>query len=138
MERGRLGVDERPSTVFVFEGLIGKLTRPITERTSLRLHQWGVALDQWQIDYRVCDYMKALASRHQVPIEVLTWHPEGFATVLHDRLWALDVPVRETKASVYEYASQWIATDPNVNTVYDVDHRFGYGFKAREFDIGRM
>jgi hypothetical protein len=30
--------------------------------------------------------------------------------------------------------------DPEVTTVYDADphHRFGYGYKAREFNIGRF
>ena len=67
-------------------------------------------------------------------VEVLTWHPAGFAEVVHDRLWTLGVQVRETRASSYGYESQKIATDPTVSVVYDADpaHRMGYGFKARE------
>lgn len=140
MERGQLGIENRPCTVYVFEELIAHLEHPRTEKAALRLHKWETALDAWTFSVRVCDHMTALMGRHGTPIDVLTWRPIGFANALHDRLWYLDVPVRETKSATYPSASQHFATDPEVTLVYDADpaHRWGYGYKGREFSIGRF
>jgi len=139
MERGQLGVDDRPATVFVFDGLIAVCEQPRLERWHLRLRHWDQALQAWTFDYRVCDYIYNLIGRYNLPIDVVTWRPSGFAAALHDRLWEMDVPVRETKSAVYRSLSQRIATDPMVSIVYDADesHRYAYGYKRREFSIGR-
>lgn len=133
MELGELGVNETPAIVLVFEGVLAHCTHPILERAALRVRGWTAAVDQWEFDYKVCDMANQLMSRGAM-VEVLTWHPAGFAEVVHDRLWTLGVQVRETRASSYGYESQKIATDPTVSVVYDADpaHRMGYGFKARE------
>jgi len=139
MERGQLGVDDRPATVFIFENLVAVCARERVERAQLRLHRWTQALDLWDFDLAVCDYIYRLIDRFNLPVDVITWRPPGFAAVLHDRLWEMDVSVRDTRSGEYRLLSQRIATDPTISTVYDADptHRFGYGYKAREFSIGR-
>lgn len=140
MERGELGAPNRPSTVFVFEDLIAHLERPRVESIHLRLHQWNQALRCWTFDQKVCDYMYALMSRFDVPVDVFTWHSSEFAVAIHDALWERNVPVRYTTSGEYRALSPWVATDENIALVYDADpaHRFGYGFKAREFSLERF
>jgi hypothetical protein len=85
--------------------------------------------------------MHDLMARFAARIEVITWRPPGFAQAVYDRLWALDIPVSEVHSPLsYQSISQRIATDPQVTAVYDADprHRFGYGFKARDFVAGQM
>lgn len=139
MERGQLGVNVKPATVFVFEGLIATLERHRVEKMNIRARRWGAALDNWQFDFQVCDYMHTALSRLEMVIDVVTWRPMEFAELLHDRLWNMDVPVRETFSSDYRSMSPRVATDTGVTVVYDADpaHRFGYGYKARDFNIGR-
>lgn len=140
MERGQLGIENQTSVVFVFEGLIAKISQPRLERLAIRAHQWESALALWEFDVQVCDYITTLVVKHEVPVDVITWHAKGFAEALHDRLWALDVPVRSTRERSYAAYSHRAATDNFINLVYDPDpaHRFGYGFKAREFSTGRL
>jgi len=137
MERGQLGIENRAVTVFVFEGLVGNLQRPRAEKMALRLHQWETALGAWAFDLTVCDYICALINRG-VPVDVITWHPKGFADSLIDRLWDLDVPIRGVRIGTYQGLSQHIAIDQEVTAVFDADpaHRNGYGWKCREFNKG--
>lgn len=138
MERGQLASDRQPATLFVFEGLLAKLTSPRIEKQLLRLRRFEAALDCWEFDYRVCDYVESCMSRYLRPVEIITWRPHGFARVLADRLWTMDIPVRDVIAGGdYRHLSQQIAVDDEVMIVYDPEHTSGYGWKAREFDIGR-
>jgi hypothetical protein len=131
MERGQLGFEEQLSTVFVFEGLIAQ---PPSRKFRYK------RLETWSLNVQVLDYMADLINRHGVPVDVVTWQPPSFAEAVHDSLWDMGVFVRETKSGTYGYLSQHIATDTMVSLVYDPDphHRFGYGYKAREFSIGRL
>lgn len=135
MIRGKLGVEDTKATLFVFEGLIATVTHPRWEAFCRRTARWDKALTYWRFDTQVCDYMHDLMSRWNAVVEVLTWREPPFAELLYNRLWELDVPVRDVRSAVYRHASPWLATDPRVSVVYDADpdHRFGYGFKAREF-----
>ena len=134
MERGKLGVENRQVTVFVFEDLIGHLARPRMEKINLRLGRWAAALDAWDLDLTVCDYVTRLIGMN-VPVDVITWRPPGFATALHDLLWYHDVPVRDVHAGTYRTLSQHFSINTEVTAVFDPDpaHRLGYGFKCREF-----
>ena len=137
MLRGQLGRAERDKVLFVFEGLVGTLPeRSRQEARCIRRKRWEWALDYWSFDYQVLDYINRTMQYHDV--EVVTWKPAGFAAVLHDRLWAAEVFVDATKSASYRSLSQRTATDTRVSLVYDPDptHRWGYGFKAREFSIG--
>ena len=138
MERGKLGIDDRQLTVFVFENLIAKSQHYRTERTALRLHQWEFAIDTWTFDIHVLDYMQRLINYYNQPVEVITSRPKGFADVLHDRLWSYEVFVDATMSGPYQLFSHRYAIDPMIKIVYDPDphHRFGYGFRAREWDPG--
>jgi hypothetical protein len=138
VERGQIAFEPMPTTVFVFDGLIAHLEHPRVEKTALKLRQFAAALDAWVLDYRVCDYISRLITQFNTPVDVLTWRPSKFAHLLQDRLWEQDVYVDEVKSTVYEHISQQIAIDTKITMVYDPDpmHRFGYGFKAREFDVG--
>jgi hypothetical protein len=138
MERGELGIENRTATCFVFEGLIGQLQRKRAESLALRLHQWETALSAWSMDITVCDYMVQLMGR-DVPIDVITWRPKGFADVLLDELWNFDIPVRGIRRGTYQGLSQHIAIDTEVSAVFDPDpaHRNGYGWKCREFNKGQ-
>jgi hypothetical protein len=140
MERGQLGLDDRPSIVFVFDGLIAKLKSRRLLSLYCRAHQWEAALSLWEFDYRVCDYTAMMISRYGTPVEVLTWQPYGFGDILYDRLWEMDVQVRSVRCSEYIYETSHIATDPSASLVYDAnpEHRFGYGFKCRDFDPARI
>lgn len=135
MELGQLGSYRQPVTVFVFEGLVGVLDKPRAEKTALKMHRWPTALDCWHLDSHVLDYMMLLQSRFGVPVQVITSRPYEFALKLYDRLWQSDCPVDEVRSGDYEHFSPHFAIDPDVNSVYDPDpaHRFGYGFKARDF-----
>ena len=86
------------------------------------------------LEQAVCDRMHWLLSR-DVPVDVVTWRPHGFSEALRDLLWEHNVPVRDVKSGSYANLSPWVATDPYTSTVYDPDpdHRYGYGFKARDF-----
>lgn len=136
MERGQLGIDNHQSTVFVFDGLIGNLLRPRTHRALINMRQWEYALDLWEFDIKVCDYISALMSRYGLSVDVLTWQPQGFANALQDKLWKMRVPVQEVRSSTYRIESPHAATDDSISVVFDGDltHRMGYGYKAREFD----
>jgi hypothetical protein len=132
MERGQLGIEDQSVTAFVFEGLIA---HPPSGRFRRKND-----VTQWTFDIQVCDYIHDLITRRGVAVEVITWRTSGFAEAVHDQLWLMDVPVRQTRSGSYALLSHRIATDPTVSLVYDADphHRFGYGFKAREFSIGRI
>lgn len=140
MERGKLGITDRPAIAFVFEGLIATLENCRREQIALKAHKWDIALDLWVFDLQVRSYIQTLIERYEVPVEVLTWRPIGFAEALHDRLWYYKVQVRSVRSTTYQIASQELATDSLVRMVYDADpaHRFGYGFKAREFNVGQF
>ena len=134
MERGELALDGRLATVFVFDGLIANCFRPKAAKWALRRRHWENALEFWAFDQRVCSYMHALMARYNVPVEVITWQPHGFARVLSDRLWDMELPVRDVTAGEYKNMSQNLAIDQGVSIVYDPDphHRFAYGYKVRE------
>jgi hypothetical protein len=134
VERGDLAIDNRAATVFVFDGLIANCFRPQAVKWALRRRHWENAMDLWAFDHRVCNYMDALMRKYNVPVEVITWQPHGFARVLSDRLWEMQLPVRDVIAGTYKNMSQTIAIDTGVSTVYDPDphHRYAYGYKVRE------
>ena len=136
MERGDLAADPRPSTAFIFEDLIGTCSRPRAERTAIKMHQWAFALDYWVLQIPVVEYMQRLHDEFQQPLIVVTWHPRGFALLLHDLLWAWKVYVDETISGTYDMISPSFAVDPAIRLVYDPEHRFGYGFKCREWQSG--
>lgn len=141
MERGEIGLEDGPATVFIFEGLVARCSRPRTESALLSLRRWEAAFDCWVFDIGVCDHIAALVDRFSVPVDIVTWHGPAFANLVHDRLWSMGARVRETRSEhSYTYTSQHAATDGSINQVYDADplHRYGYGFKARQFTIGRF
>jgi hypothetical protein len=139
MERGKLDFGSKPTTVFVFDGLIGLLHHPKLEKIALATHRWRLAIDAWNFQYRVCDYINRLAS-YGVPIEVITWRPQEFAEEINSKLWSMDTAVQHVRSAVYEEANWQISVDINVNLVYDPDpaHRHSYGYKGRQFELERM
>ena len=139
MERGDLGVVGQRSTIFVFEDLIAHLERKRYERTCRRAGAWRAALNAWAFDYQVCTHLRALIG-YEVPVVVVTWREPSFAELLHDHLWGLEVHVSETRSAVYSVLSPLVAVDSSISTVYDADpdHRFGYGYKGREFMLGQL
>ena len=134
MERGQLGIENRQVTIFVFEGLVGHLRRPRVEQLNLKLGRWQAAVEAWDLDLAVCDHMASLVAMN-VPVDVITWRPSGFAHNLLNHLWDHEVPVRDVRIGSYRALSQHIATDREVTIVYDPDpaHRSGYGWKARQW-----
>jgi hypothetical protein len=140
VERGEIGYASAPSTLFVFDGLIARCMRPRMEEAMIGLRRWEAALDQWVFAIDVVDHIAAMINRYEVPIDVVTWHPEPFAELVHERLWSMGAHVRETTSQSFRFMSSHVATDPSVNLVYDPDpaHRMSYGFKARAFQLGQM
>lgn len=140
MERGQLASDNRSTVVFIFEDLVAHCIRRNAERLAIRLMQWEIALNCWSFDYRVLDYIAQYTTRYDMPVEVVTWRPSGFAAVLHNRLWELECPVRETRSSTYDRVSPLFATNREIMAVYDAnpDHRFGYGYKCRDFESAAL
>lgn len=136
MERGELAADERRAAIFVFDGLLANCEHPRYERRALKQRDWEKALDAWVWNYRAVDFAYNLMSRYDTPVEVITWHAHGFARTLSDRLYDMGLPVRDVTGGDYERLSQTIAIDNNINTVFDPDpaHRWGYGWKVREFN----
>jgi hypothetical protein len=134
MERGKVAPFGRQVVYFVFDGLIATCQHQRQERTFLRLHQWSLAMDLWELEPKVCDWIFTVVG-YGYPVDVITWHPQGFADLISEKLWANDVPINEVHATEYRLISHRFATDNEVRCVYDPDpaHRFGYGFKAREF-----
>lgn len=137
---GNLGIERRSVTIFVFEELIAHLERPSFEKWALKGHKWAVALDCWEFDTDVCNWMYELMHRHNAVLDVMTWHPQGFADLVHERLWDIDIPVLSAKSAVFESVSPRLAIDDEVICVFDADpdHRFSYGFKSRELQLGRL
>jgi hypothetical protein len=141
VERGEISTWYETTTVFVFEGLLAHCTATRREAAAVKAQQWEWALGYWEWDVQVLDHLHDMMARFQSQIEVVTWHPPGFATVLRDRIWELAVPVSDCFSALsYGSLSQHLATDRNVTAVYDPDpqHRFGYGFKCRDFTLGQM
>jgi hypothetical protein len=138
MERGQLGIETTPSVVFVFDGLIATLLRPRMHRALINMRQWETALDLWEYNTQVCDYMHLIVANYQMHVDVITWQPKGFADAALDKLWRMDIPVREVRSSSYTFESPHIAVDTSVQSVFDAnpEHRHGYGFKGREWDPG--
>lgn len=134
MDHGDIGVTPQDVVVFVFDGLVATLKSKRAEHILLMAAQWRRALDLWAFQVQVCDWMHRLMSQG-LGVEVITWHSPEFALVLHDRLWSMDLPVQETSATEYRFASPSLATERSVLYVYDPDpaHRHGYGFKGRAF-----
>lgn len=126
--------------MFVFEDLIAHLDHPRMERLALKGRRFEAAIAQWSFDVRALDHVSRLINHYQQPVEVITWHPHEFGVLIHERLWDMDVQVRDVRSGDYIALSPWIATDPTISCVYDADpaHRFGYGFKAREFVAGQF
>lgn len=135
MEHGQLGLQSTSTTVVVFEELIAHLSRRRSEKIAVRIQQWDLALGCWTFDYRVLDFLARFMFVHEMPIRVVTWRPPGFAEALHDYLWKMECPVNETVATDYRRISPLYATDAQIIAVYDADpdHRFGYGFKCRDY-----
>lgn len=140
MERGELAPGGAPATIFVFDELIAHCTHPKIESLAIKSHRWQVAFDCWELDHDICNYIGRLVHVYFRPVEIITWRPPGFADVVNTELYRLDVPVRHTTSREFEYLSPQLATDTDVDTVYDPDpeHRWSYGFKAREFDLGQL
>ncbi len=141
MERGQLAEWSGAVTLFVFEDLLATCGAPHRESAMVKAQRWDRALSYWEFDAKVLDHLYDLMARYAATVEVATWHPPGFAPVLKEHIWGLGVPISDTFSALsYASLSQHIATDPRVTTVYDPDpsHRFGYGFKAREFAAGQM
>jgi hypothetical protein len=134
MERGELGITVEKKILFVFEDMLASVENKRAEKVFLRLHQWEAAVNCWHFRYTAMEHMRSILRRRDVTPGVITWHSHPFAQALKDRLWAMGLTVDVT-ASEYRFASPLFATDPDVLYVYDPDpeHRFGYGFKAREF-----
>lgn len=84
--------------------------------------------------------MTRLVNQYDTAVDVITWHSWEFAEVLETELSHLHVPVNHVTDVRYDFISPLYATIPGISIVYDPDpaHRHGYGFKGREFDLGRI
>lgn len=136
MERCQLFFEVGPATIFVFDDLLAHLKNKRMEKVALAAHQWALAFDAWQADLVVCNYIRQFTEKYPtVPVELITWRPSGFADCIRDFTSDLRIPIRDVRFGSYEELSPSIATDNDVQIVYDPDphHRFGYGFKARQF-----
>lgn len=141
MLHGELAPGGQPTTVFIFDGLIAKLTSPRMNKFALKMRRYEMAIDDaWEFEIEALDYINHLAGKYGIPIEVVTWQPHGFARALQERFESMDVSVQRTKSEIYRHISPTIATDNEINMVYDPDpdHRFGYGYKARDFNTGLL
>lgn len=134
MEKGEIAAWGRPIVYFVFDGLVAEVSNERTERAFIRLHRWAMALDLWAFNITVLDWMHQVMGRNFI-VNVITWHPAPFAELVNAKLWDLDVPVLDVMSTEYRLVTHRFGTDPEVRCVYDPDpaHRFGYGFKGREF-----
>jgi hypothetical protein len=139
MEHGKLDFESGGLvTVFIFDGLVATLQHPKLDRRAVKAQRWSAALYAWRFEPTVCAHLRRLVTQYGVTVEIVTWHPAGFAALVHERLWALDVPVAETHSEEFAEYSPRVATDCQISEVYDPDpdHRWAYGFKTREFFPG--
>jgi len=137
MIRGKLGIEAVQYSALVFDGLLGTCTAPRREARAVRSRRWEDALGYWELRQDVADVVNMWASRHNVLVSIITWHPPGFDDALAGWLEDRHVYVRGVESwESYTVCSMTLATDPAVQEVFDPDpaHRHGYGFKGRSFE----
>jgi hypothetical protein len=137
MERGKLEISHQSSVLFIFEGLIGTTKYHKLDVTTCRMKTWETAFNLWIFDYKICDRMINMINNEHTSIDVVTWHKQPFADLVHNHLWELGVYVQSTNYDIYERLSPRIAMDRDVSAVFDnnLEHTHGYGYKSRELYV---
>lgn len=92
MEKGDISNDIPPRLLFVFEGLVGKLTgtNMQRERAYVRLKRYKKAVNMWDIDDAALSHIWDAVWRHDLALDIVTFVP--YWEELRDRLDDEGVP----------------------------------------------
>lgn len=136
MKGNDLGNAVAPRDVLVFEGLLGVIPDPKVARLEVKFRakkKWVEAVACYDINELLARKIWDMVWRYSLEVDLLTYHPPGFATELEKRMENENLPLRRVWSEEPNVLARRLATMPDIRTVYDPfpDHRFLYGGKGR-------
>lgn len=125
-----------PRDVLVFEGLLGIIPDPKTAKQEAKFRekkQWSQAVSCYEINEMLARRLWDMVWRYSIEIDLLTYHPQGFADELEKRMERENLPLRRIYSEDPGILARRLATMPDIRCIYDPfpDHQFLYGSKGR-------
>ena len=122
--------------MLVFEGLLGVIPDEKVVRQEARFRakkKWADALACYETNELLARKIWDMVWRYSLEIDLITYHPLGFAKVLEERMDRESLPVRRVYAEEPNLLARRLSTMPYLRTIYDPfpDHQFLYGSKGR-------
>jgi hypothetical protein len=122
--------------VLVFEGLLGLIPDAKVARQEAKFREkkrWAEALACYEINELLARKIWDMVWRYSLEIDLVTYHPPGFAKVLEERMDRENLPLRKVWSEEPNMLARRLATMPDIRTIYDPfpDHQFLYGGKGR-------
>lgn len=136
MQKGDIDNTVVPTTVVVFENLIGLLPNVkdrALEQSYRKAHQWKRASRKYVMNELMVKVIWDLTWRSSANIDAITYLGDEMAEAIADRLTEDNIPVRNVLSYTPQRFAQEIAYLPWVTAVFDPDpaHRFLFGAKGR-------
>jgi hypothetical protein len=125
-----------PRDVLVFEGLLGLIPDPKVARMEAKFRakgKWVEAVSCFEINEMLARKVWDMVWRYSLEIDLLTYHPPGFATELEKRVERENLPFRRVWSEEPNMLARRLSTLVDIRTIYDPfpDHQFLYGGKGR-------
>lgn len=136
MQKGDIDNVVVPRDMLVFEGLLGIIPDPKVAKIEAKLRskkRWVDALACYETNELLARKIWQMVWDYGLEIDLVTYHPRGFADALAERMDRESLPIRRVYAEEPNLLARRLVTMPYVRTIYDPfpDHQFLYGGKGR-------
>lgn len=136
MQKGDLDNVVVPRDMLVFEGLLGVIPDPKIARIEAKLRdkkKWADAVACYETNELLARKIWQMVWDYSLEIDLVTYHPKGFAKELEKRMERENLPLRRVYSEEPNMLARRLVTMPYVRTIYDPfpDHQFLYGGKTR-------
>jgi hypothetical protein len=136
MKGNDLGNVVAPRDMLVFEGLLGIIPDPKVAKQEIKYREkkrWTEAVACYDINELLARKIWDMVWRYSLEIDLVTYHPRGFAKELEERMDRENLPLRRVYSEEPNMLARRLATMPDIRTIYDPvpDHQFLYGGRGR-------
>lgn len=136
MQGNDLGNTTVARDMLVFEGLLGVIPDAKVAKQEQKFRakkRWDAAVGCFETNELLARKIWDMVWRYSLEIDLITYHPQGFADALAERMDRESLPIRRVYAEEPSLLARRLTTMPNVRTIYDPfpDHQFLYGAKGR-------
>lgn len=125
-----------PRDLVVWEGLLGVIHDPKVAAREAKFRQrqrWEKAVACYDLNEILARQISYLDWKHNLEIDVLTYHGDGFRDALEERVDRESLPVREVLSYDPDVLARLLPYEPRIRAIYDPfpDHAFRFGAKTR-------